>query len=250
MNPSRPAAPSVSVVFPAFNEEDNVLPSVEGAAAALDALGADYEIIVVNDCSTDDTGKVADELARRSRRLTVIHHDRNYKLGRTLRDGFAAARKDLVFYTDCDLPIDFADIGRGYELIRAGEADAVIGFRLDRGGESWVRAAYSFTYNRLVRLLFGLRVKDVNFSYKLVKREVLGRFTLTSDGSFIDAELLARLKASRAAIKEIGVHYRARRAGRSTLARPRVIAKILWEMGAFWLTAWRRAKASGGGPDV
>jgi glycosyltransferase involved in cell wall biosynthesis len=234
--------PTLSIVFPAYNEEDNVEAAVEGVRRVLEPAGVEYEIIIVDDCSTDRTPALADELALKNTAVRVIHHERNYKLGRSIRTGFAAATKALVFYTDADLPIDFADIPRGIQALRDSGADAVIGYRLDRGGEPAYRVVYSFIYNRLVNILFGLRVRDVNFSYKLVKRELLKRLELTSEGSFIDAELLARIKAAGGTVAQLGVRYYARRAGESTLARPAVIAKIFKEMFHFWRTFWLRRR--------
>lgn len=233
-----PRKPSLSVFFPAYNEEENIRASVEGTRRVL--AGIDYEIIIIDDASTDKTGALADEFARIYPEVRVIHHERNYKLGRSMRDGFEAAAKDLVFYTDADLPIDFNDIPRGLSLITERDADAVIGYRIDRGDEPWYRSIYSFIYNTLVNCLFDLRVRDVNFSYKLIKRGVLQKFRLTSAGSFIDAELLARIKATGAKIVEMPVKYYPRTAGVSTLARPGIIIKILGEMASFWWGEWRR----------
>ncbi len=230
--------PSLSVIFPTFNEEDNIVASVERARAVLSKHFDDYEIIIVDDGSSDGTPALADELTERYGKVRALRHDRNYTLGRTLRTGFAAATKDLLFYTDADLPIDFQDIPRGVELMRRTGADAVIGYRLERN-ERWHRTLYSGVYNRLVNALFALGVRDVNFSFKMFRNGALTVSALTSEGSFIDAEMLARARAAGAKIVEMGLHYFPRRAGRSTLARPGVILKILREMGRFWWQEWR-----------
>jgi glycosyltransferase involved in cell wall biosynthesis len=231
--------PSITVVFPTFNEEANVVASVEGVRRALRDRHDDVEVVVVDDGSTDRTPALADGLAAAYADVKAVHHERNYKLGRTLRTGFAAATKDLLFYTDADLPIDFRDIHRGVELLLRDGADVVAGYRLERG-DSWRRGIYSVVYNRLVNALFGLGVKDVNFSYKLFTKEAFRKLKLTSEGSFIDAEMLARAKLAGMRVAQIGVHYFPRRAGRSTLASPGVILKILVEMSRFWWGVWRR----------
>jgi len=233
--------PSLTVIFPTYNEEANVVASVEGVREALLKRYDDVEVIVVDDGSTDRTPALADELAAKYAEVKTIHHDRNYKLGRTLRTGFAAATKDLVFYTDADLPIDFQDIHRGVSLLFRDGTDGVTGYRLDRG-ESWWRGVYSAVYNWLINAVFRLGVADVNFSYKLFTREAMRSFTLTSEGSFVDAELLARAKLANLQVVQIGVHYFPRRAGRSTLASPGVIVKILAEMGLFWWEVWRKRR--------
>lgn len=243
--------PSLSVIFPAFNEEANVAASVEGVRAVLRRHFDDFEIIVVDDGSTDRTPALADDLAARYPEVRVLHHDQNYKLGRTLRTGLAAATKELVFYTDADLPIDFHEIPRGVELLLRNGVQVVTGYRLTRS-ERWWRTVYTVVYNGLVDAVFGLRLRDVNFSYKLFSAEALRRLELTSEGSFIDVEILARARRAGMNIDEIGVHYSPRRAGRSTLARPGVIVKILQEMAAFWWRVWlpRNRAASSNPPEA
>jgi len=117
-------------------------------------------------------------------------------------------------------------------------ADGVTGYRMDRG-ESWWRAIYSVVYNRLVNAAFGLGVRDVNFSFKLFTKKAIRKFNLMSEGSFIDAELLARAKLAGMRVVEMAVPYFPRRAGRSTLAKPGIILKILAEMSRFWWKEWR-----------
>lgn len=231
--------PSLTVIFPTYNEEANVVASVEGVREILRTRHRDFEVVVVDDGSTDRTAELADGLAAKYVEVKTIHHDRNYKLGRTLRTGFAAATKDIVFYTDADLPIDFRDINRGVDLLLRDGADAVTGYRLDRG-ESWWRMIYSAVYNWLINAVFGLGVKDVNFSYKIFTKKAIQRITPTSEGSFIDAELLARAKLADMRVVQMGVHYFPRRAGHSTLASPGVIVKILAEMSRFWWNVWRK----------
>ncbi|HEY7513089.1 MAG TPA: glycosyltransferase family 2 protein, partial [Vicinamibacteria bacterium] len=109
--------PSVSVVFPMFNEEDYVQRAVIAARTALEELGADFEIVIVNDGSTDRTGERAEALAREDPRLRVVHNERNRTLGGTLRRGYALATKDLVLYSDADLPFDFREVGRAIHLL-------------------------------------------------------------------------------------------------------------------------------------
>ncbi|MGD8719676.1 MAG: glycosyltransferase family 2 protein [Candidatus Zixiibacteriota bacterium] len=231
---------SLSVIFPAYNEEANLAASVEGVRGVLAGRFDEFEIIIVDDGSTDRTPALADEFeAKYPGEVKVIHHDRNCKLGRTLRDGFAAAGKDLIFYTDADLPVDFRDVPRGVEVLSRNGADILVGYRLDRS-ESWWRPVYTAAYNWLVNTLFGLGVRDVNFSFKFFKTAALRKLALRSDGSFIDAEILARARRQGLSVAEMGVHYFPRRAGRSTLARPGVVLKILAELASFWWTEWRR----------
>lgn len=236
------AAKSVSVFFPTYNEEGNIERSVRGARAALDEAGVEHEVIVVNDASTDRTAEIADRLAAADSHVRVIHLPRNLKLGGALKAGFANSRMELVFYTDADNPIDFADMTAAFPLAGAGGVDVVTGYRLNRD-ETLRRKVYSRTYNWLINFLFGFRFRDINFSFKLFRREVLDRVELHSNGSFIDAEVLIEARKAGYRIEEVGVRYYPRTAGVSTLASPGVIVKILVELSAYLMTSRKRRKA-------
>ncbi len=230
-----PAAPSLSVFFPMYNEEENIRPALDAARAVMVDLvehGAisSYELVVVNDASTDSTGKIADELAAADPRVRVVHHPVNRKLGGSIKTGFAACTGDLVLYSDADLPFDMAEAGKALRIQRLYEADIVSAYRLDRTTEGVLRAIYTHAYNAVITGLFGVRFRDVNFSFKLCRREIFEHITLRSEGSFIDAELI--IKASRAGyrILQFGVDYFPRVRGESTLSSPGVIKTILTEM--------------------
>jgi glycosyltransferase involved in cell wall biosynthesis len=225
---------SVSVVFPMYNEEEYVERAVRAARSALEDLGADFEILVVNDASTDRTGERAEALAREDPRVRVVHNERNRTLGGTLRRGYALATKDLVLYSDADLPFDFREVGRAIYLLEYQQADVVSAYRFDRTSEGLLRTFYTLAYSALVRTLFQLRVRDINFSFKLFRRSLLERIELKSEGSFIDAEFLLRARRSGATIIQMGVDYFPRVRGVSNLASPAVIAGILREMARLW----------------
>ena len=217
-----------------FNEQAYIRRAVEAARAVLEAKLPDWEIVIVDDASTDATPALADTLAREDPRVRVLHNPVNRRLGGALRAGYEAATKDLVFYTDADLPIDLRELPRAVRLLEYQEADVVAGYRFDRTSEGLVRAVYTFCYNHLIRTLFGLRVRDVNFAFKLFRRSVLQKFRLTSDGSFIDAEFLLRARKAGCPIIQIGLDYFPRTRGTSTLASVPVILAILRDMAARW----------------
>ncbi len=229
-----PPAPSVSVVYPMFNEEAYVERAVVAARDVLDRAGFDFEIVIVDDASTDGTAAIAARLAREDPRVRVVTNPSNLKLGGALRAGYAAATKDLVFYTDADLPIDLEELPRAVRLLDYQQADVVAAYRHDRTSEGWLRTVYTFTYNLMIRTLFGLKVRDVNFAFKLFRRSVLEKFPLRSQGSFIDAEFLLRAKKHGCPIIQIGLDYFPRTRGLSTLASFGVIATMLSEMAANW----------------
>jgi glycosyltransferase involved in cell wall biosynthesis len=190
----------------------------------------DYEILVVDDASTDASGKIADQVALVDPRVRVIHHETNRKLGGALKSGFAEARGDVVLYTDADLPFDLLELEKALRLLRVYQADVVCAYRFDRTAEGVRRTVYSFVYNRLVRWAMGLRIRDVNFAFKLVRRPVLEHVTLESEGSFIDAELVAKAQRLGFTIIQFGVDYFPRTRGVSTLSSLGVIRTMTREL--------------------
>ena len=224
----------LSVFFPMWNEQDYIERAVDAAREECEELVAlrdiaDYEIIIVNDASTDNTGRMADALAASDPHVRVVHHPENRKLGGSMKSGFAAATGDLVLYTDADLPFDMHDVHKAMRLLRYYDADIVSAYRFDRTGEGYVRTVYSFFYNMLVRVLFGVRMRDINFAFKLARTRVFDHVELKSEGSFIDAELVVRARRYGYTVIQFGVDYFPRTRGISTLSSPTVILKILNE---------------------
>jgi glycosyltransferase involved in cell wall biosynthesis len=226
---------NLTFMFPMWNEEEMILRTVAAARETGEELIfsgqiADYEILIVDDASTDSSGVIADELAANNRSIRVIHHEVNRKLGGTMRTGFAEARGDVVLYTDADMPFDLADLGKALRLMHVYDADIVAAYRFDRTAEGSKRTLYSYVYNSLVRFAFGLRIRDVNFAFKVVRRNVLEHVELQSEGSFIDAELLAKAQRMGFHIVQFGVDYFPRYRGTSTLSSATVIKTIVKEL--------------------
>ena len=234
----------LSVVFPMYNEKDNIGTSVAEALRVGALITPDLEIVVVDDASTDGSGTLLDRLADEHPQVRAIHHPVNRKLGGALKTGFASATKEWILYMDSDLPIRMDDALEAMPL--AQEADIVIGWRRSRA-ESWRRAFVSWAYNRLVRFVFGLHVRDVNFAFKLFRRSLYERTHLTSEGSFIDAELLLEVQRQGVRIAEIGMDYHPRMAGKSSLAGFGVILKILSEMLRYRMTTYGESQENLGG---
>jgi glycosyltransferase involved in cell wall biosynthesis len=225
----------LSVFFPMWNEEAYIDRAMEAATTECRDLIArneilDYELIIVDDASTDYTGKLADEMAAADPHVKVVHHPLNRKLGGAIKTGFSTATGDLVLYSDADLPFDMTEVSRAIHLMRYYEADVVSAFRFDRTGEGSLRTIYTFFYNFLIRRLFGVRMRDINFAFKLCRRSIFEHISLRSEGSFIDAELIIRAKKLGFNVIQFGVDYFPRTRGESTLASPSVIRKIVTEM--------------------
>ncbi|HVR38426.1 MAG TPA: glycosyltransferase family 2 protein [Thermoanaerobaculia bacterium] len=222
--------PSVSLVIPMFNEELNIEHAIDSAVDALEKYASDYELIIVDDASTDDSAQLVTRAANENPRIRMIRHAKNRKLGGSLKTGYAAATKDLVVYMDADLPFDPDVIGKAIRAMQLTGADLIAGYRLDRTMEGLRRTIYSYVYNALIGVLFGWPHRDINFSFKLMKREVLEAIELKSEGSLIDAELIVKAKNRGFAIQQIGLDYFPRIRGTSSLSSPTVIFKIFAEL--------------------
>ena len=222
--------PSLSLVIPMWNEEESIAHAIACAEEALRAYGGDYEIVIVDDASTDRSAELVRQAAAANPRIRLVQHQVNRKLGGALKTGYAAAAKDLVLYMDADLPFDPHVVGRAVRALRITRADLIAGYRLDRTGEGWLRTLYSYLYNTLIGVLFGWPHRDINFSFKLMRREVLDAVELKAEGSLIDAELIVKAKNLGFVIQQIGLDYFPRTRGQSTLSSPAVILKIFREL--------------------
>ena len=245
-----PASPlSVSLVIPMYNEEENIAHAIACAVDALVGAVADYEVVVVDDASTDRSAEVVRALARENPRIRLLSHAVNRKLGGTLKTGFAAAGKDLVLYMDADVPFDPAEIPRAIRALAVTRADLIAGYRLDRTTEGFRRTLYSYLYNTLIGLLFGWPHRDINFSFKLMRREVLEAIELESEGSLIDAELIVKAKNLGFDIQQIGLDYFRRSRGQSTLSSPKVILQMLRELAVLY-PSMRRPRRPAAPPNL
>jgi glycosyltransferase involved in cell wall biosynthesis len=218
---------SISVFFPCYNEQENVGRTVEKALDVLEKLNADFEVIIVNDGSSDDTGRIADEMAVRHGRIKVVHHRDNLGYGAALQSGFKAATKELVFYTDGDGQFDINEMPPLLSLME--QYDIVSCYRLNRQ-DSIIRKINGWCWTKLVCLLFGLKIRDIDCAFKLYKREIFDKIELSSKGALIDAEILARAVRKGYRITQKGVHHYPRAAGKQTGASVRVIVRAFREL--------------------
>ena len=225
-----------------FNEELNIAHAIEAAVESLSKYTDDYEIIIVDDASTDASPRIVAEMAAENFRIRTIRHEKNRKLGGSLKTGFAAATKEVVLYMDADLPFDPDAINRAVRAMDLTGADLIAGYRLDRTIEGLKRTIYSYCYNALIGILFGWPHRDINFSFKLIKREVLQAIDLKSEGSLIDAELIVKAKNRGFLIQQIGLDYFPRTRGVSHLSSPAVIVKILRELVKLYPEMRKRAR--------
>ncbi len=220
----------LSFFFPALNEEDNVAPIVEEALAVLPRFADDVEITVVDDGSTDRTGAIADELARKDPRVRVIHHGTRRGYGGAVRSGLVATTKPWVFFTDGDRQFALEDLSRLVEV--ADGADAVVGYRIKRADPAR-RLFVAWVYNHLIRLLFGGGWRDVDCAFKLFRRDVFARVPLErvrSNGAFFSPELLITLRRAGVRVRQVGVRHFPRTAHEPKGASPRVILRAIRDL--------------------
>src|SRR5512138_3574133 len=224
-----------------FNEEANIEHAVRYAAEALSQHSSDYEIIIVDDASTDDSPEIVRRAVAGNPKIRLIRHEFNLKLGASLRTGFAAAQNELILYMDADLPFDPDVLGRAIRAMNVTRADVISGYRFDRTTEGLKRTIFTIVYNWLIRVLFHIYIRDINFSFKLMKREVLQAIELRSEGSLIDAELIVKARNHGFFIQQIGLDYFPRVMGTSHLSGPGIIAKIFRELFALYGDMRKRA---------
>ncbi len=239
--------PALSYFFPAHNEAANLQGLVEEALATLPTLADAFEILIVDDGSTDGTPALADELAASYPEVRTVHHPTNLGYGAALRSGFAAARFEYLAYTDGDRQFKVADLGRLIDRLEAGAADAVVGYRIRRA-DPFVRTVYARLYQLANRIFFGLRIRDVDCACKLFRRSALEGIAVESGGAFFSAELLIKLRTRGRRIEEVGVPHYPRTAGSPTGAKPQVVLRAVRDFWALRLRLWaapRRALARG-----
>ncbi len=212
--------------MPAYNEED-ILPLALGEAVeALEELCERWELIVVDDGSTDATPRILARWSEREPRIRVLTQRPNQGYTKALARGFAAARHEAVFYTDADAQFDLREIARLYPHL--AEADMVSGYRVGRK-DPWIRLLTSAVYNRLQGMVLGVRARDVNCAFKLFRRSFFDVVTIESDGFLIDAELYARAKKAGLRWVQVGVTHRPREKGSSTV-RVSTVTETLAEL--------------------
>ena len=223
----KPYPISLTVFFPCYNEEANVENTTMAALMACQKLVRDFEIIIVNDGSSDRTGLIADRLARENENVRAVHNHPNLGYGGALQRGFREATKDYVFYTDGDGQFDMQELERVLPLL--GRFDIVSAFRIHRQDPP-VRKLNAFCWGRLVRLVLGLKLRDIDCAFKLYPRELFEQIEMRSMGALIDTEILTKATRLGYSIGQIGVHHYPRTAGQQTGANFRVILKAFREL--------------------
>ncbi len=233
--------PSISLVMPAYNEADNIEPMVEEATPALEANADDYEIIVVDDGSADDTAAVTRRVMASHPHVRLVEHPVNQGFGAAVFSGFTNAEKDWIFYTDADRQFVLSELERFVPYM--DQADLIAGYRAPRR-DPFLRVFYGKGWSALCTLLFGYTVRDVDCGFKLFRRDIIQNLapTIASRGATFSIEWLVRAKRAGYRFVELPVTHRPRLVGSQTGANINVIVRAFRELVQVRLQLWREGK--------
>ena len=237
--------PGLTVFFPAYNDAGTIASLVITSVKVAATLTDDYEVIVINDCSQDDTAKILDELARLyPERVRIVHHETNRGYGGALRTGFATARKDFIFYTDGDGQYDPSEMTVLWETMR-DDVDWVNGWKISRS-DPLHRIIIGRIYHHMVKLLFGLRMRDVDCDFRLMRRRIFDVVRLEKNSGVICLEMMKKFQDAGFRIAETPVHHYHRAYGKSQFFNfPRIYQTAIDVMKLWWLLVIRKEHLKG-----
>jgi glycosyltransferase involved in cell wall biosynthesis len=224
--------PSLSIFFPAYNDAGTIASLAIVAHMTARELTDDYEVIVVEDGSPDHTGELLDEMAKSFPWLKVVHHEKNKGYGGALRTGFATASKELVFYTDGDAQYDPRELRSLWQAF-GPDVDFVNGFKMGRS-DPFHRIVIGRVYHHFVKTMFGLRVRDVDCDFRLMKRSVFDKVVLERSSGVICVELMKKVQDHGFRIAQVGVRHFHRTYGKSQFFNFPRVARTLLDLMNLW----------------
>lgn len=226
---------SISVFLPAYNEEGNIGDVVLNAKKVLSEVAGKWEIIIVNDGSSDGTRQISEDLEKKDKRIKLINHEENKGYGATLATGFYSAKYPWIAFIDADGQFDFSEIAKFIKKQKGENADLVIGYYKKRQVSKF-KIITSRMWEFAVWTLFGLKVRDIDCGFKLVSQEVIKKIKpLESErGAFISSELLIKAKKKGFKIVEVPVTHYPRKKGEGTGRNINVIVKSFIDLAKLW----------------
>ena len=232
--PAKPTAkPGLSVFLPAYNDSGTIASLVITSLKTAARLTEDFEVIIVNDGSADSTAEIADELARTYPQVRVVHHDSNRGYGGALRTGFATASRELIFYTDGDAQYDPAEMEALWSAFN-DNVDLVNGYKISRS-DPLHRIIIGRIYHHTVKILFGLKVRDVDCDFRLMRRTIFDRVLLEKNSGVICLEMMKKIQDAGFRIAEVPVHHYHRAFGKSQFFNFRRLFKTGVDVMRLWL---------------
>ena len=207
---------SISIILPALNEEGNIEAAIQDIQSYFHSREEKYELIVIDDGSTDSTGEIAERLAKQNGSVRVIHHSINKGYGSALKEGFENSKYKYVFFTDSDRQFDIKGLDILLPLIKTDAVEIIIGYRLKRK-DPLLRRFLSWGYNSLVGYLFDLNVKDIDCAFKIFRKDIFSKIEIESKNFFVNTEVLAKAMYFGFNVLEVGVPHFPRTAGKTTV---------------------------------
>jgi glycosyltransferase involved in cell wall biosynthesis len=239
-------ASGLSIFFPAYNDSGTIASMVIRAVKAASELTSDFEVIVVDDGSADGTAEIADELARTYPQVRAIHHPKNRDYGAALRTGFRAATKDLIFYTDGDAQYDPTELRLLWDKMAPG-IDLVNGYKISRA-DPLHRIVIGRIYHYIVSFLFGLKLRDIDCDFRLMRRGIFDRINLEKTSGIICVEMIKKIQDAGFVFAQVPVHHFHRAFGKSEFFNYRRLFRTMRDLLILWFAlVVRRRHLS---PDV
>jgi len=224
---------SVSIFYPCYNDWGTMGSMVLLTIQTAERLRLDYDLTIVDDGSKDHTQALLDQIGQTFKNVKIIRHDKNRGYGGALRTGFTSAQKEWIFYTDGDAQYDVRELE--ILLDKAGpDVDVVQGYKIQRH-DPLHRIVIGRIYHWLVKLAFGLKLRDVDCDFRLMRRSLFDQVVLTSDSGVICAEMMTKIQRATSRIVEVPVHHYQRAHGKSQFFNFPRVARVAWNLAGLWI---------------